>query len=92
MLVYGTASRGLREKLHGRAERNLRELHVASQKQLIVVFGAVKPPKATSWQSRASAGDRQRLCDGGEKLERIHEPRGKGDIRVCLQARWKIDA
>ena len=28
--VYGTASRGLGEKLHGRAERNLRELHVAS--------------------------------------------------------------
>ena len=28
--VYGAASRGLREKLHGRAERNLRELHVAS--------------------------------------------------------------
>ena len=28
---------------------------------------AAKPPKATSWQSRASAGDRQRLCDGGER-------------------------
>ena len=69
--VYGKASRGLGEKLYGRTERNIRELHVASQKQLSVVFDAVKPPKATSWQSRASAGDRQRLCDGGKKLERI---------------------
>ena len=41
---------------------------VASQKQLRVVFDAAKPPKATSQQSRASAGDRRRLCDGGEKL------------------------
>ena len=47
---------------------------VASQKQLSVVFDAVKPPGATSRQSRASAGDRRRLCDGGEKLERVHEP------------------
>ena len=52
--LHGSASRGLGEKLHGRAERNLREI--------------------------------PRL------LERIHEPCGKGNIRVCLQARWKIDA
>ena len=26
-----------------------------------------KPPGATIWQSRASAGDKQRLCDGGER-------------------------
>ena len=45
------------------------KLHVASKKQLSVVFNAAKPPKATSCQSRACAGDRQRLCDGGEKLE-----------------------
>ena len=30
--VYGKASRGLGEKLHGRTERNIREVHVASQK------------------------------------------------------------
>ena len=80
------ASRGLREKLHGRAERNLRELHVASQKQLSVVFDAVKPPKATSWQSRASAGDRQRLCDGGEKLERVYESCRRSNILLRIQA------
>ena len=45
------------------------KFYVARQKQLSVVFDAAKPPKATSWQSRAGAGDRQRLCDGGEKLE-----------------------
>ena len=32
------------------------KFHVASQKQLSVVFDAAKPLKATSWQSRASAG------------------------------------
>jgi len=51
------------------------KFHVARQKQLSVIFAAVKPPKATSWQSRAGAGDRQRLCDGGEMLERVYEPR-----------------
>ena len=45
------------------------KFHVARQKQLNVVFDAAKPPKATSWQSRVNAGDRQRLCDGGERLE-----------------------
>ena len=45
------------------------KFHVARQKQLSVVFDAAKPPKATSWQSRVNAGDRQRLCDGGDKLE-----------------------
>ena len=49
------------------------KFHVARQKQLSVVFDAAKPPKATSWQSRVNAGDRQRLCDGGEMLERIYE-------------------
>ena len=52
--VHGATSRGFGEKLHGRAERDLREI--------------------------------PRL------LERIYEPCGKGDIRVCLQARRKIDA
>ena len=50
------------------------KFHVARQKQLGVVFNAAKPPKATSWQSRVNAGDRQRLCDGGDKPERVHEP------------------
>ena len=49
------------------------KFHVARQKQLSVVFNAAKPPKATSWQSRASTGDRQRLCDGGDKPERVYE-------------------
>ena len=51
--VHGATSRGLGEKFHGRAERNLREI--------------------------------PRL------LERIHEPSGKGNIRICVQARSKID-
>ena len=50
------------------------KFHVARQKQLSVVFNAAKPPKARSWQSRASAGDRQRLCDGGERLGRVRKP------------------
>ena len=33
-----------------------------------------KKPKARSWQSRANVGDRQRLCDGGEKLGRVRKP------------------
>ena len=82
----------LEKRLHGREERNLRELHVASQKQLSVVFDAAKPPKATSWQSRAGAGDRQRLCDGGEKLERIRKSCRRSNLRICLQARWTVDA
>ena len=65
--------------------------HVARQKQLSVVFNAAKPPKATSWQSRASAGDKQRLCDGGERLERVYEPCRSFYLRVCLQARCKAD-
>ena len=65
---------------------------VASQKQLSVVFDAAKPPKATSRQSRASAGDKRRLCDGGEKLERVYEPRRSSYLRVCFQIRCADDA
>ena len=43
---------------------------VARQKQLSVVFDEAKPPKARSGQSRASAGDRSRLCDGGGRQSR----------------------
>ena len=50
------------------------KFHVAKSETIEYRFGRVKPPKATSWQSRASAGDRQRLCDGGEKLERVRNP------------------
>ena len=45
------------------------KFHVAKSETIEYRFGRVKPPKARSWQSRASAGDRQRLCDGGEMLE-----------------------
>ena len=38
------------------------KFHVAKSKTIEYRFGRVKPPKARSWQSRASAGDRQRLC------------------------------
>ena len=44
------------------------KFHVAKSETIEYRFGRVKPPKARSWQSRASAGDRQRLCDGGERL------------------------
>ena len=52
---------------HGDLEKTFTEeqkeifdkFHVARQKQLRVVFAAAKPPKATSRQSRASAGDRR---------------------------------
>ena len=62
------------------------KFHVARQKQLSVVFNAAKPSKAPSWQSRVNAGDRQRLCDGGERLERIYESCRSSNLRVCLQA------
>jgi len=62
------------------------KFHVASKKQLSVVFNAAKPPKATSWQSRAGAGDRQRLCDGGEKLGRVHKSCRSSHLRICIQA------
>ena len=38
---------------------------VGKKKQLRTVFLKPKPPKARSWQSRAGAGERQRLCGGG---------------------------
>ena len=47
---------------------------------------AAKPPKATSWQSRASAGDRQRLCDGGGRLERICKSIRRGNFQPRIQA------
>ena len=78
------------EKSFTDEQKEIRELQVASQKQLSVVFDAVKPPKATSWQSRASAGDRQRLCDGGEKLEGIHEPRRRSDLYIRIPSRHAI--
>ena len=60
------------------------KFHVARQEQLSVVFDAAKPPQATSCQSRAGVGDRQRLCDGGEKLERVYEPCRSSHLRICL--------
>ena len=45
------------------------KFHVASKKQLSVIFNAAKPPQATSCQSRVNAGDRQQPYDGGDKLE-----------------------
>ena len=78
------------EKTFNEEQKEIFEkFHVASKKQLSVVFNAAKPPKATSWQSRAGAGDRQRLCDGGEMLEQIYEPRRSSNLRICLQARFK---
>ena len=66
------------------------KFHVASKKQLSVVFNAAKPPQATSCQSLAGAGNRQRLCDGGEKLERISEPCRRSHLHICIQARKSI--
>ena len=79
------------EKTFNEEQKEIFEkFHVARQKQLNVVFNAAKPPGATSWQSRAGAGDRQRLCDGGEKLERIYEPRLNRNLRICLPPRSAV--
>ena len=67
------------------------KFHVARQKQLSVVFNAAKPSKATSWQSRVNAGDRQRLCDGGERLERVYELSRSSYLRICFQAWCEAD-
>ena len=75
------------EKTFSEEQKEIFEkFHVASKKQLSVIFNAAKPPQATSCQSRAGAGDRQRLCDGGEKLERVYEPRRSSYLRIRFQA------
>ena len=66
------------------------KFHVARQKQLNVVFTAAKPPKATSWQSRVIAGDRQRLCDGGEMLGRVRKPCRSSHLRIRIPPRSEI--
>ena len=63
--------------------------HVAKSETIEYRFRRVKPPKARSWQSRASAGDRQRLCGGGEKLGRVRKSCRSSNLRICLQARFK---
>ena len=65
------------------------KFHVAKSETIEYRLGRVKPPKARSWQSRASAGDRQRLCDGGEKLGRVRKSCRSSNLRICLQARFK---
>ena len=50
------------------------KFHVAKSETIEYRFGRVKPPKARSWRRRASTGDRQRLCDGGERLGRVRKP------------------
>jgi len=60
------------------------KFHVAKSETIEYRFGRVKPLKARSWQSRASAGDTQRLCDGGEKLGRVRKPCRSSHLRICL--------
>ena len=60
------------------------KFHVAKSETIEYRFGRVKPPKARSWKSRASAGDRQQLCDGGEKLGRVRKPCRSSHLRICL--------
>ena len=54
-------------------------LSVAKPKIIRYDFWQVKPPKARSRQSRASAGDRRRLCDGGEREAESKFRGGKGN-------------
>ena len=54
-------------------------LSVAKPKIIRYDFWQVKPPKARSRQSRASAGDRRRLCDGGESEAESKFRGGKGN-------------
>ena len=63
------------------------KFHVAKSETIEYRFGRVKPPKARSWQSRARAGDRQRLCDGGERLGRVCKPRRSSRLRIRLPSR-----
>ena len=65
------------------------KFHVAKSETIEYRFGRVKPPKARSWQSRASAGDRQRLCDGGERLGRVRKPCRSSHLRIRLPPRSK---
>ena len=63
------------------------KFHVAKSETIEYRFGRVKPPKARSWKSRASAGDRQQLCDGGERLGRVRKPCRSCHLRICLPHR-----
>ena len=63
------------------------KFHVAKSETNEYRFGRVKPPKARSWQSRASVGDRQRLCDGGERLVRVRKPCRSSYLRIRLPPR-----
>ena len=65
------------------------KFHVANSETIEYRLGRVKPPKARSWQSRASAGDRQRLCDGGERLGRVRKPCRSSHLRVCVQTGYE---
>ena len=65
------------------------KFHVAKSETIEYRFGRAKPPKARSWQSRANAGDRQRLCDGGERPGRVRKPRRSSHLRIRLPPRSK---
>ena len=65
------------------------KFHVTKSETIEYRFGRVKPLKARSWQSRASAGDRQRLCDGGERLGRVRKPCRSSHLRIRLPPRSK---
>ena len=66
-----------------------KKFHVAKSETIEYRFGRVKPPGARSWQNRASAGDRQRLCDGGERLGRVRKPCRSSHLQICLPPRSK---
>ena len=66
------------------------KFHVAKSETIEYRFGRVKPPKERSWQSRSSAGDRQRLCDGGERLGRVRKPCRSSHLRIRLPPRSEV--
>ena len=60
LLGYIARHHGGLEKTFSEEQKEIFEkFHVAKSETIEYRFGRVKPPGARSWQSRASAGDRQ---------------------------------
>ena len=85
--IHGSASQRLAEKHDGRAEGNPREVRCSKLKTIKCCFQRSETAQSKELTEPSIAGDRQRLCDGGVKLERVCEPCRRSDVHLRIQAR-----
>ena len=85
--VHDSASQRFAEKHDGRAKDNLREVRCSKLKTIKCCFQRSETAQSKELTEPSIAGDRQRLCDGGVKLERVCKPCRRSDVHLRIQAR-----